>query len=482
MPAVKTGGYSRLVTLAEMQQKISSGDISPVELIVRTIQQIDKKNPSMNAFIETFFEKALAEARIAEQRIYQKNARPLEGIPLTIKDSLDVTGSPTHCGSLLNRELRPADDATSVRLLRDAGAIIIGKTSCPEFLMNYETDNRIIGRTNNPWDESRTAGGSSGGEAAAIATFCSAGGMGSDGGGSVRFPAHCCGIAGLKPTPGRISGAGHVPPIVHPGGLLGVIGPMARTAEDVRILFEILARFDPADPFSTPIPLRAPDLSPWKNKRLRIGIMPGWLDVPVMAAMADATVKAETLLAELGFAVESFRPADVDRAPNLWWFFFGQIHSRMTKHSLLGKEDQLHWTGMELLKRAIDEPEPTVETVLNNLAERDSMRAKLLRQMEIHRVLLLPACGVTAFPHRTRRWKTPGKEIGLFEAMMPLTPFNLFGMPGMVVPMGFDEEGLPCGVQLVGRPYDEELLLELATQLENARGPFPTPPGVEPLF
>jgi Asp-tRNA(Asn)/Glu-tRNA(Gln) amidotransferase A subunit family amidase len=97
-------------------------------------------------------------------------------------------------------------------------------------------------------------------------------------------------------------------------------------------------------------------------------------------------------------------------------------------------------------------------------------------------VLLLPACGVTAFPHRTRRWKTPGKEIGLFEAMMPLTPFNLFGMPGMVVPMSFDEEGMPCGVQLVGRPYDEELLLELAVQLENARGPFPAPPGVEPLF
>jgi Asp-tRNAAsn/Glu-tRNAGln amidotransferase A subunit and related amidases len=470
------------VTLAELQQKILSRTISPVELIAWTIQQINKQNPAINAFIETFFEKALAEARVSEQRILQNNARPLEGIPLTIKDSLDVAGSPTHCGSLLNRELWPVHDATSVRLLREAGAIIIGKTSCPEFLMNYETDNRIIGRTNNPWNDSRTAGGSSGGEAAAIATFCSAGGMGSDGGGSVRFPAHCCGIAGLKPTPGRVSAAGHVPPIAHPGGLLGVVGPMARTAEGVRILFEILAQFDPADPFSTPMPLRAPDLSPWKEKRLRIGIMPGWLDVPVVTAMADATAKAGMLLSELGFAVESFRPAEVDRAPNLWWFFFGQIHSRVTKASLVDKEDQLHWTGVEFLKRALDEPEPTVETVLNNLAERDRMRTKLLQQMETHRVLLLPACGVTAFPHRTRRWKTSAKEIGLFEAMMPLTPFNLFGMPGVVVPMGFDAEGMPCGVQLVGRPYDEELLLELAVLLENARGPFPAPPGVEPLF
>lgn len=470
------------MTLAELQQKMSSRDISPAEVIVRTIQQIEKHNPSINAFIETFFEKAQAEALTAEQRILQKIGRPLEGIPITIKDSLDIAGSPTHCGSLLNRELRPAHDATSVRLLREAGAIVIGKTSCPEFLMSYETDNRIIGRTNNPWDASRTAGGSSGGEAAALATFCSSGGMGSDGGGSVRFPAHCCGIAGLKPTPGRVSAAGHVPPISHPGGLLGVIGPMARTAEDVRILFEILARFDPADPFSTPMPLRKPDLSPWKEKRLRIGIMSGWLDVPVMTAMTEAAAKAGMLLSELGFAVESFRPAGLDRAPNLWWFFFGQIHSRVTKASLAGKEDQLHWTGLEFLKRALDEPEPTVETVLNNLAERDRMRTRLLQQMETHQALLLPACGVTAFPHRTRRWKTPAKEIGLFEAMMPLTPFNLFGMPGIVVPMGFDEEGMPCGVQLVGRPYDEELLLELAVQLENARGPFPAPPGIEPLF
>lgn len=469
------------MTLAELQQKMSSRDISPAEVIVRTIQQIEK-HPSINAFIETFFEKAQAEALTAEQRILQKTGRPLEGIPITIKDSLDIAGSPTHCGSLLNRELRPAHDATSVRLLREAGAIIIGKTSCPEFLMSYETDNRIIGRTNNPWDASKTAGGSSGGEAAAIATFCSSGGMGSDGGGSVRFPAHCCGISGLKPTPGRVSAAGHVPPISHPGGLLGVIGPMARTAEDVRILFEILARFDPADPFSTPMPLRKPDLSPWKEKRLRIGIMPGWLDVPVMTAMTEATAKAGMLLSELGFAVESFRPAGLDRAPNLWWFFFGQIHSRVTKASLTGKEDQLHWTGLEFLKRALDEPEPTVETVLDNLAERDRMRTRLLQQMETHQALLLPACGVTAFPHRTRRWKTPAKEIGLFEAMMPLTPFNLFGMPGIVVPMGFDEEGMPCGVQLLGRPYDEELLLELAVQLESARGQFPAPPGVDPLF
>jgi Asp-tRNA(Asn)/Glu-tRNA(Gln) amidotransferase A subunit family amidase len=356
----------------------------------------------------------------------------------------------------------------------------VGKTSCPEFLMNYETDNLIIGRTQNPWDTMRTAGGSSGGEAAAIAAFCSAGGIGSDGGGSIRFPAHCCGISGLKPTPGRVSGAGHIPPIEHPGGLLGVVGPMARAAADVKALFEVLARYDPADPFAAPVPMRAADLQPFREKKLRIGFMPGWLDVPVETAVRQTVSEAAHTLVELGYAVEDFRPCGVEAAPNLWWFFFGRIHSRVTQADLAAKEDQLHWTGRELLRYAMKEPEPTVAEVLQSFAARDRMRASLLDQMETHRVLLLPASGIAAFPHRQRRWQTPKKEIGLFEAMMPLTPFNLFGMPAVVIPFGFNEDRLPCGVQLVGRPYEEELLLEIAIELENARGVFPAPPGTTP--
>src|SRR5690606_41811253 len=129
------------------------------------------------------------------------------------------------------------------------GAIVVGKTNGPEFLVNYETDNSITGWTANPHDKTRSAGGSSGGEAAAIASYCSAGGIGSDGGGSIRIPAHFCGIAGLKPTPGRIPATGHFPEISHPGGLLGVAGPMARTVKDVRMLFDVLAGYDPLDPF-----------------------------------------------------------------------------------------------------------------------------------------------------------------------------------------------------------------------------------------
>jgi amidase len=464
-------------TLTLLRQMLLRGDISSPELITETIRRIENQNPSINAFVETYFDEASQQAREAQCLIQTREARPLEGLPITIKDSIDIEGRPTNCGSLLNRESRPANDASCVRLLRQAGAIIIGKTSCPEFLMNYETDNRLIGRTNNPWNLALTPGGSSGGEAAAIASGCSVGGMGSDGGGSIRFPAHCCGIAGLKPTPGRISAAGHVPPIAHPGGLLGVVGPMARTAEDVSALFQVLAQYDVADPFSARVALEKPDLAAFKEKRLRIGVMPGWLDVPVQPAMTVAVERATSTLRDLGYATEEFRPRGVDRAPNLWWFFFGRIHSRVTAANLQGKEDQLHWTGLELLHQAMSEPEPTVEQVLENFAARDRMRIALLEQMETCRVLLLPACGVVAFPHRTRRWQTPKKEIGLFEAMMPLTPFNVFGMPGMVIPFGFDEAGIPCGIQLVGHPHDEETLLAVAMEMEVARGEFPGPPA-----
>src|SRR6185437_15010738 len=160
--------------------------------------------------------------------------------------------------------------------------------------------------------------------------------------------------------------------------------------------------------------------------KLRIGFMPRWLDVPVENAMGDVAERAAQALAELGYAVEEFRPRGVELAPNLWWFFFGRIHARVTQAALAGQEDQLHWTGTELLQHAMKESEPTVSEMLENLAARDRMRASLLEQMVTHRVLLLPASGIAAFPHRTRRWPTPKKEIGLFEAMMPLTPFNLF--------------------------------------------------------
>jgi Asp-tRNA(Asn)/Glu-tRNA(Gln) amidotransferase A subunit family amidase len=457
------------LTIAEMSKLIHGRKLSALELVDAHLAQIEKHNPKLNAFVSVFIDEAREAAKNADE---QSPNGKLHGIPVTIKDSLDVAGYPTRCGSRFNTADLASQDSAVTRRLRNAGAIVLGKTNCPEFLMNYETDNFITGRTNNPWDLDRTPGGSSGGESAAISSFCSAGGIGSDGGGSIRIPAHFCGIAGLKPTPGRISAAGHLPKIAHPGGLLGVVGPMARTARDLKLMFDVLAGYDIDDPFSASMPIQEPDLS-----QLRIGVMEQFYGVPVQDAMKTAVRKASAALAELKIPVDPFTPKGLERAPNAWWFFFGELSAPFIRDTIAGREQEAHWTGTEFVNTVAVEPVLTAKQVVEQLAVRDSMRAALLRQMEQYRVLLLPACGVPAFYHRERRWPTSGKEIRLFEAMMPVTPWNILSLPAVVIPFDLTPEGLPVGIQLVGRPFEEEVLLEIAMRLEDVRGPFPSPLG-----
>lgn len=457
------------LTLTKMLEAIRARKLSPVELVDAHLAQIGRINPGVNAFVMQFPSEARAAARRAE---LDPTSAPLQGIPVTVKDSFDVSGLPTLCGSRFRVEHRAARDATPVRRLRDAGAIVLGKTNCPEFLANYETDNHICGRTNNPWNLDYTAGGSSGGESAAIAALCSAGGIGSDGGGSIRIPAHFCGIAGLKPTPGRVPAVGHFPEISHPGGLLGVAGPMARTVEDTRLLFQVLAGHDVEDPFSAPVPLRPAVLD-----GLRVGILEQFPNIPVQPEIRVAVQKAAKCLAAMRIPVDEFAPLGIESAPDLWWFFFGELAAPFTREVIHGRESDSHWTGTELMEMVPPVP-ITAHTLVENMGARDRMRASLARQMESCPVVLMPACGVTAFPHRKRGWTIDGREIGLLEAMAPVTVFNLLGFPALAVPFDVTVDGLPVGVQLVARPYEEELLLELGVQLEQARGPFPLAPGV----
>src|SRR5260370_29790931 len=196
-------------SLCLMATMVRERRISPVELVEAHFRQIARHNPKINAFVVLLEEEARAAANQAEAAVMRgETPGLLHGVPVTVKDSFDMAGLPTLCGSKFRLGHRASEDATSVARLRAAGALILGKTNCPEFLSNYETDNYITGRTNNPWDLERTSGGSSGGESAAISAFCSAGGIGSDGGGSVRIPAPFCGIAGLKPTPALVPAAG----------------------------------------------------------------------------------------------------------------------------------------------------------------------------------------------------------------------------------------------------------------------------------
>ncbi len=415
---------------------VREGAISPLELVEAHLRRIDERNPSINAFVTVLAE----EAREAARALERSGTRGLlHGVPMTVKDSFDMAGMATRVGSLERPETPAARDATVVARLRAAGAIVVGRTNTPEMLKRYDTDNAITGRTNNPWDLTRTPGGSSGGEAAAIAALCSAGGVASDGGGSIRMPAHFCGIAGLKPTPGRIPGTGHVPSLGYPAGLVTVVGPMARTAADLRLLFSVLAGYDSQDVFSMPAPLREPVVD-----AMRIGVWEQFYGVPVDPEIRAAVRRAATLAGELGFTVDAFEPRGLERAPNLWNFVFNQ------------------WVeaGKEL----------TAQVALQNLAASTAMRAAMLRQMEAVPIILMPVFGIAAFRHGESRWQVEGKEIGLFQAGMPAVIANVLGLPAVTIPMAVSSAGIPIGIQLMGRPFEDEILLEIAIRLEQARG------------
>lgn len=451
------------LSLTKMAELIRTRRLSSSELVASHLAQIDRLDGKLKAFVMQFRSEAGAAALQADK---ERAEGPLHGVPVTVKDSFDMRDLPTLCGSQLRLAHRASSDSTVVKRLRGAGAIILGKTNCPEFLANYETDNAITGWTANPWNTEHSAGGSSGGEAAAIASFCSAGGVGSDGGGSIRIPAHFCGITGLKPTPGRVSAAGHFPEISHPGGLLGVAGPMARTAEDLRLLFRVLEGYDPADPFSAPVAKQKFDLS-----SLRIGVLEELPEIPVVPEISSAVAAAARTLERMGVPVEPFFPTGLHRASDLWWFFFTELPAEFTRKVLAGRRADAHWTGTEFVDSVPEERQITGREVVEALGERDRMRGELLRLMATVPVLLTPPCCIPAFRFRERHWCAGNRDINLREAMAPATLFNLVGFPALVLPFGTTDGGLPVGVQLVGRPWEEELLLDLAVWLEEARGP-----------
>src|ERR1700716_3717278 len=303
-------------TLAEITREIRSKNVSPVEIVDSHLKRIEALHPKLNAFVHLDAEGARPQSRAAESLVSRgAQLGPLHGVPLTIKSCIDVAGWPCPAGSLLRKDYVANQDAPLVSRLKAAGAILLGNTNTPEFLMAYETDNLPAGKTSNPWELTHSAGGSSGGEAAAIAAGCSAGGVGSDGGGSIRVPAHFCGICGLKPTPGRIPATGHFPPGVGAFSWIGVVGPMARTVADVRSLFEVLAGPDPGDALSSPVPMRS--YNKIDSRSLRVGI----LESPALGTATPEThaavQRAAKLLADQGFTVEPLPLDGLDRALEL---------------------------------------------------------------------------------------------------------------------------------------------------------------------
>jgi Asp-tRNA(Asn)/Glu-tRNA(Gln) amidotransferase A subunit family amidase len=462
----------------ELAALIRSRAVSPVEVVEAHLRRIDQINPLLNAIV-TLAPDLMDLARSAEADLMRGRAPgPLHGVPLTVKDTIDTAGLRTTSGSRLRANNVPDRDATAVARLKAAGAIILGKTNTPEMAIPYETDNPVFGRTNNPSALELTPGGSSGGEAAAIAACLSPAGLGSDLSGSIRVPAHFCGIVGLKPTTGAGSMDGHTP---SADGLLALgacIGPMARTVEDLSLLLTVIADAEQFE-FSNGGPMSEPELR---------GLHLAWYADDGIAPITDETRVALTaaarVLSDAGLEVHEERPPGMSAGSRLWIELFSRAASDQLSEFYRGREDQ----GGPLVSALLRDREPETdlqhkiskaERVAAAVLERERLREDLLRWMKTTPLILAPVGSTPAFEHGTRRLEVNGQSISVFRAFSYSQSFNVFGLPSVVVPAGRSPEGLPIGVQIVGRPFEEEMILAAATAIEAALGGWKNPKSSE---
>jgi amidase len=436
------------------------------ELAEAHIRQIERLNPQLNALVDFDADRVREQAKKLASVEHPRG--PLYGLPVTVKSSIATAGYRCEIGSTLHKGDVPAQDAVVVARLRSAGALILGATNCPEFLMAYETANLLHGRTCNPWDLDRSPGGSSGGESAAISAGLSAAGLGSDSGGSVRVPAHFTGICALKPTPGRFPGRGHLPPCVGPFSILGAIGPMARTIGDVDLLFRVLGGQDPHDPVSPPVAPRMPSIEDLRTQT--IGYFEDDGLVPVTNETRDAIQAAAQALREAGFRVEPFRPSQLEPLRKLWTRFFVQCGALFYEPEVTGKLDQLSPIFSEFLSIAAAEGELSTRELLFAWAELDLIRSRFLADMDNFPILLCPVASVPAFRHGERTWTIDGIPVKYLDAVRHTQWFNALAMPAAVVPVGRSPEGLPIGVQIAARPFEDETALAVAAIIDTAFG------------
>ena len=460
-----------LAPAARQLELARTGQLSVTELAEAHIRQIERLNPELNAFADFDAERVRAQARRLDAM--REPRGPLHGLPVTVKSSIATAGYRCEMGSLLHKGETANEDAVVVARLRAAGALILGTTNCPEFLMAYETANRLHGRTRNPWDLERSPGGSSGGESAAIAAGMSAAGLGSDSGGSVRVPAHFTGICSMKPTPGRIPGRGHLPSCVGPFAILGAIGPMARTMGDVALLFRALSGQDPLDPVSPPVALRDP--GPDELRARAIGYFEDDDLVPVTHETRAAVNDAAQALREAGFRVEPFRPRTLEQLRKLWRTFFVQCGAMFYEPEIRGQQERLSPIFKEFLSFAEASGPINATELLNAWAELDVLRARTLEEMSEFSVLLCPAAAIPAFRHDERTWTIDGASVSYLDAVRYTQWFNALACPAAVIPVGRSSEGLPIGVQIATRPFEDEIALGIAAVVDAAFGYRPPP-------
>ncbi len=452
--------YAGVTTLVAA---IRARRISSAELVEALIRRIEVVNPKLNALVFPTFDQARAAAKVADRDLARgKSHGPLHGIPHSVKDSLDTAGVVTTAGTAGWAKRIPAKDATIVARLRAAGAILLGKSNTPEFTWSDETDNAVYGKTSNPYDLTRTTGGSSGGAVALVA----AGGVpfdtGSDTGNSIRMPSHNCGVAGLKPTQGRIPKTGHA--ISYRGIMQSwtQLGPIARFVDDLAYLMPIIAGVDDEDPHAAPVLLRDPARVEIRGLRV-VFFTDNGVRKPTRETI-ETVAKAVKALEAAGARVEERLPDGLNRANELWHAIAGADGGAWLKRLLREAGTAGNGTAGDWFASATAS---SSEQLFQWVDELDQVRGQLRRMMSTVDLIVCPVMPVPAVKH--------GGSLATDYGDSYNEPHNITGWPAASVRGGTSPEGLPIGVQLVGQAWREDVVLAAARVVERALGGWRPP-------
>ena len=453
-----------------MARAIQDKEVSAVELVEAHLARIEEVNPTINAVVKLAAERARAEAAEADAALARGESKgALHGVPFTLKDSIDTEGIITTGGTLGRSEFVPDADATVAARLRAAGGILLGKSNTPELTLAAETDNLVYGRTNNPFNVDRTTGGSSGGAGAIVCCGGAAFDIGSDTGGSVRYPAHFCGIAGLKPNSGRVPRTGHI--VSHSMGAVDSLtqnGPMARYVEDLALLLPIISGPDWSDPFIVPMPLGDPADVDLGGLRVCFYTDNG-IRTPTAETVAAVRMAADAL-ADAGCSVEEDVPSVIAENPNISNELSGGDGRAWTNRLLekWGTTETFPYLTRRIARSQDDRV--SVGDFTARLEHVDGFRSAMLGFMQDYDVIICPVAAFAALPHgeSLKDENQPG--------MSYAATYNITGWPSTVIRGGTSPEGLPIGVQAVARPWREDVSLAVAQYLEGVLGGWQKPP------
>lgn len=454
---------------SRMAAAIRAKEVSSEELVKAHLDRIAAVNPLLNAVVQWDAEAAVQQARRADSLLAKGTlVGPLHGVPFTVKDAFETAGLVASAGTRGRRTYVPDADASAVARLRAAGAILLGKTNVPELSLVYECDNLVYGRTNNPHDVTRTPGGSCGGEAAIIAAGGSPLGLGSDACGSIRVPAHYCGIAGLKPTAGLVPATGHFPPAAGTLEPILSVGLLARFVEDFKWTLPVIAGVDWRDPSVVPVAVGLPDAVDLHQLRLAFFTDNGIIS-PTPETVRAVRQCAEAL-ADAGMLVEEAVPDGIELS-------FDIMNSYLSADGGTSLEGLLEMAGTDIphvwTKRLIDSMRASAMTTAelgSVMVSWHLLRSMMLSFMENVDAILCPVTASPATPHGT------SMDDDRMRGFSYSVAFNLTGWPSVVVCAGSSPEGLPIGVQIVARPWRDDVALAVAGFLEGVCGSPPRPP------